>query len=258
MFDLFEITLSNNITRVFNGHDCFSHDMVSVSEILKIYSSIKEKKSEFRKEIEEKIDQKVKLINPNYYATVNDFNYKDYSISISVYRLPKPKETCFFFGKKNDAICLLSNFGAPKPDLNNICELIQEELTALFDYEMSLEEFENDIFCVKSVNSDFRVSISAAFLSVFYNKTALTSAFRVMSLYEGEKVYCKCKYTSLLELLKNREYEFLKNILISVSDCPKWLQEKLRPINQDDEKEPISPPKEKLKFIRKVLRGFRK
>lgn len=258
MFDLFETTLSNNITRVFDGNDCLSQDIISISEILKIYSDIKTKRSNFRKEIEGKIEQKLNLINSNYYATVKDFDYKEHSMSISIYRLPKPKETCFVFGKIEDGICLLSISGAPKSNLDDIERLIQEELNELYEYEMAFEEFENDIFCVKSVNSDFRVSISAAFLSVFYNKTALTSAFRVMSLYEGEKAYCKCKCASLMESLKDREYEFLTKILIKVTDCPEWIQKKLPVVNQNEEKELLKPKKERFKYIKKVFRGFKK
>lgn len=231
MFEPVATSIKESITKILGSNDCFCLDCISVFEILKIYREIKEEKEKVQQALKERITEKIKEINPDYVVDIDEFDYREMTLSILVYRYPRPKETKFVFGMQ-EGIFECSFEGAIKADLTDIIGIIGDEVKELYQNAVKLKEYETTYLDEKSVNSDFFVNLSATFLSIYYNKRALTSDFKVVSFFEGDILYSKWNNCGIEEILEGREMEFVKKIFVSIASCPEWLQELLMPVRQ--------------------------
>lgn len=233
MFEPVATSIQESVTKILSSNDCFGLDCISVFEILKIYREIKEEKEKVEHALKERIIKKIKEINPAYECEVNDFDYGKMTLSVSVYRYPKPKETKFIFGMREENFEFFGFDGVAKADLNDIMGVIGDEVKELYQNAVKLKEYETTYVDVQSVNSSFFVSLSATFLSIYFNKRALTSDFKVVSFFEEDILYCKANSCDIEETLKDRKMEFVKNVVVNIASFPKWLQESLIAIRKE-------------------------
>lgn len=92
---------------------------------------------------------------------------------------------------------------------------------------------------IETVNSIFKVSISYDCITIYYGQGPVISHFKMWIVFEAEKIYYKykCKVYEISELLEEREEEFINKLFLRVSDCPKWIQEKLLKMKKTIKKE---------------------
>ena len=202
------------------------------------FFELRTNKEKTKKDIQSKIDVKLNTVDANYYATLYDFDYEDDVIAVSVHSKITDKETKFYFKKNENDFEILKIKGKKRPSLSNFLTLINSEINMWYDYAKELREAETIVYInICSVNSSFHLAVSGVCINIYYNKNHLTSDFRILSFYEGDKTYCKCKYDDIKTMLIGREMEFVKNVMVSVADCPKWMQEQLAIIRKEQIKE---------------------
>ena len=66
------LNMKKAISQVLNSEDCQDQDSVSLFEVLSIYHEIKADKKRVKDEIEDKLNKKLKSINPKYSATIQE------------------------------------------------------------------------------------------------------------------------------------------------------------------------------------------
>jgi len=221
------LNMKKAISQVLNSEDCQDQDSVSLFEVLSIYHEIKADKKRVKDEIEDKLNKKLKSINPKYSATIQDFESDTNNICIVVKKSAPKEKTKFYFKKNNGILEVAGVKGYSR--FNDVLGLMGVYVEKWYDYCDALRQVEEEgKFNINSVNSAFFVNISYACICIYYNKTHVTSDFKILSLYDDSlNFYCMCRNNDITTFMKNKENQFLSNIFVKISDCPEWMQKHL-------------------------------
>lgn len=219
--------IKDAIQKVFECEPCLDPDSISLFEILSIFHEIKSDKKRFKDEISCKLDKKIESIDNNFSVIVQEIDDITNEICVVLRNTTNRNRTKIYFGKNNGELIICKIKGYCR--INNVLQLMGAYIEELYDYYESLRKVElEEKFHINSVNSPFFVNISYSCLCIYYNKSHITSDFRILSFYDDNlKFYCKSRNESVTAFIKNRENEFLSNIFVKISDCPEWMQKHL-------------------------------
>lgn len=219
--------IKDAIQKVFDCEPCLDPDSVSLFEILSVFYEIKSDKKRFKDEISHKLDSKLESVYSNFSVSVKEIDEFTNEICVVLRNTANRSRTKIYFGKNNGELVIRRINGYCK--INNILQLMGAYIEELYDYYDAVHQTEKDgKFNINSVNSPFFVNISFACLCIYYNKTHITSDFRILSFYDDNlKFYCKSRNPDLTSFIKNRENEFLSNVFVKISDCPEWMHNHL-------------------------------
>ncbi|MBE5812911.1 MAG: hypothetical protein E7314_04570 [Clostridiales bacterium] len=217
------------VEKVFYNQDCLLPEHISLFEVLSIYREAKIDKEIYQKGMQNRIDEKVKSINPDYYAQLDDFDYEENKICLSINNVNSQKTTKFYYQKNNGIIELCKVAGKKRTSLDDLLGLIRPELDDFYEYFSDTKEiFNQHFYSMQSVNSIFIINLTDHCMFVSYDKRFITSDFNIVAFYSNnEKMYCQCKFNEINTALVAREEEFVRKIFVKISDCPKWMQDSL-------------------------------
>ena len=110
--------------------------------------------------------------------------------------------------------------------------LIGDLLHTLADYKIKIHDYETlNHRGIKSCDKNFKIDLIA-------NKVIISSeGFKIQLGYDEyncDKQDISCDSLEVSKILKNNLDKILKKIRINISDCPKWMQDELKHINQKE------------------------
>ncbi|MBQ9071848.1 MAG: hypothetical protein IJY25_01665 [Bacilli bacterium] len=106
---------------------------------------------------------------------------------------------------------------------------LNNDLNELYDKFMKYSGFmQQSNYKIKSVNSKFLVNISHNVVNVGTHDNFCLESYS----YKNDFCY-ECNSSSVISELKGNEEELFKKIFVKIKDCPKWMQEQLYEIRQN-------------------------
>lgn len=228
---MFEPEVASNIKdaiqKVLASEPCLDPDSISLFEILSVFHEVKADKKRFREEVALQLNNKLKTVNNKYSVIIQENDDFTNEICVVLKNTTTRERTRIYFEKNNGELVISRIKGYCK--INNVLELMGAHVEELYDYYEALHQAETDgKFNINSVNSPFFVNISFACLCIYYNKSHITSDFKIISFYDSSlRFYCKCRNEDVTTFIRYRENRFLSNIFVKISDCPEWMQEHL-------------------------------
>ena len=220
--------IGDAVEKVLNSEDTLNCECISLFEILSIYQEIKQNTENLKDKIESRITEKVKAINDKYYIVMHDFDYEKRMFCISIVDSLNETEVEIYFCKDNNIISIFATEGSVNHEFDDILSLIGVEVETWYDYCYKLREIYTQYSTnVKSQEAEFFLNISSTCVCIYFDKNQITSCFKLLSFYEADIIYCKCKFDDVLEIIKGRKVEFMKKIFVRISACPMWIREHL-------------------------------
>lgn len=146
---------------------------------------------------------------------------------------------------------------------NDILALLGNTLSNLYDKLYTLKQFKTErVNRVKPINSNILVDISSYGIRVYIpSTTRYSNDFELECFSYTDDYKYDCNSHTIISIIKDKETEFLKNILIDIDDTPEWMQPILKEIKSEQlkKKEETNNIKEKpLTIGKRILNWFTK
>ena len=172
-----------------------------------------------------------------------EYDYKTNKMKLILeYSLGEKEEYVFERLDNNDIILIDSTY---KDKGQKLLPMIGDILHDLANHKIKMKEYEEmNVKGIKSIDNKFVISLIGDEIRI------LTEGAKIKLSYDEfncDKQDLYCDSYEISKLLKTNLDKFLKKIRINISDCPKWMQEELKHINNKEIKK--REDKNKIKKI---------
>ena len=253
--------ISNNLDvlkdlkKILLSREIFDSYCISIYDIINL---LKEKNNDYlnlanyyKEKIERLVHSKV-MKGLNIIVDIEKHKCSKDIISIVINNEPISKKEAIYFYRKDNELKIVNSksFSLLEEKVFNITKDILFELYEEFDdfFDFKKQYKVN----VNSINSNFLVNLNSNQIEMINDGIIIKEFINLFNnnyIIDSNMVYI----TKLFD--KNRE-EFLKKIYLKIDDCPKWMQEELYNIRQEQLKKEknnkISIKKKILSLINKI------
>lgn len=216
-------TLAERVQSVLEYEDDLNPELVSAYSVWLMYKQVDEDFKKMRDRLSQQIEGLVKLVNPKYYIYLHEPHIFADHVTLAIHT---DDWNHFCFRKENGDLYIHRAIG----DVNfNLLKLVGAYVEEYYDYWMSLDKVSNQyVVGRKHIDSGFFYGFMKSGVHVCNDYFLYSSTFTVDAFSSAKGFNCECNSHNVLKLLTGREDEFVQKIFVSISDCPKWMQEKLK------------------------------
>ena len=219
------------IKKILSSKPNENSDCISLYDISKLIERKYQNFAEYKKQIENQIENIMKEKYPKCIILISSLNYEKNELEISFNKkgLRLDDYEDIIFSKKDDDLYLKrseSNIGKEiLYEAGNILSELYDELLKYKDFFTEREYgiiVQNSIFSVDI--SDHRVSFSVGNLEFKLSYGSI--------IFYDYKYYYNCNSNTIINAIKGNEDKIFKKVFVKINDCPKWSQSDLYKIKQ--------------------------
>ncbi len=236
------------VKRILESEDIKDSDCISLYNVADLMSQIYYKYQTVIINYQEYCEKiiKSKLGNSTSVA-IPDFDYEKNELIIGI--VDKDSYEEINFAKKDgDLYISKSNSFWDK----TVLAAIGVELSELYDEFLNFYDcnIETSTPGISAINSSFLLIVSFYGVSIFTEpSTSIMPDFTLTS--SNYKYSYDCNSTVIIEALRGKENKIFNKIFCNIGDCPKWSQEKLYKIRQDELAEEKRQELEKIELLKR-------
>lgn len=213
------------------------NEAISLYDVVTLQRKQENRLKELEKVYEDRFDCLIKYgFGRNYVITLHKFDYQTNELVISFTSYYSIKMSNIYFKKKG--MLYVSKTETSSSIANKVLAFLREDLSELYDEYITYKNNTNQINrSFKSLNSQFYVNIDKYGADIFWFNYPINSFvlsdFKLSMHSYTNKVDFISNSTSVIDEFKGNEVEFFKKIFVKITDCPKWMQEQLYEIRQN-------------------------
>ena len=224
---------------------------ISLSDISRLINKINDDYYEIVEEYQSLFNDTIKSKFSGYIGVIIDeFDYNLDCLNITLIEDYGDYKKVSFT-KKDDNLCVVESESV---HTDEILQLLYSELSNLYDELYRFTEYKGSYSSsIRTSNSNFFADINSCFVKILSNKYESASDFRVIADGFNNKYHLKCDSLVLYLASIRKKEELFKNTFVRISDCPKWCQEELYKIRQNQLENNKSTEDKKLELIKRKI-----
>lgn len=220
-------------------------DCISIHDVFEVCSKRKSNEIISKKMYQQKIERAT-----NRDTTLYSFDYDNNELSIGIWSINEYQKIIF---SKNYGDLYIKR--SETAFASNILAAASDFLSEAYDEALRFKDFNTQSkFNIDAINSNFLVHITKHGVDIT-DKVYLRYKFNLCRSSEYRSYRCECNSSKVNDAIRDYESEIFKKIFVKIEDCPKWMQQELYAIRQNQlaEEQKIED-KEKYKQYRKQKR----
>lgn len=251
--ELFEEAKALLTTKDILDNDCIS--LYSISTFLRNqFQDCLNVRKKYKKILESNLRKKFGL---TIIVLISSLNYKTKELPIGFVKGYKSNKS--YYTKKNGKLELSKE----KDNSGSFYFKDHEDIISnLYDELLPFENFKNSNFYsenITPVNSNFKVNIYNYKIDIFVPNNNTESAldyFKLEAFSFDDNYNCDSIDKELIKIFSKIEENYFKKVFVKIEDCPKWMQQELYTIRQEQLNYKEENKKSKDKKLTKKLFTF--
>lgn len=218
------------IEKMLTRDEKLDDDIISLLSVANLLKNKSFEYTEMNAKYESILDAMIKdNISSSSYICIHRFNYENnlLLISFNFYGLGYVDIT--FSKKDNQLVILKSETRKSNEVLKCMGDVISEYYDKLLEYRDFNQDFVSN--CIP-INSNFFVRIGFSCVEIESSAVFSFSDFELRKNANGD-YKCNCSSHNIRNIVNGNEDNIFDNIFVKIKDCPKWMQQSLKQIRQE-------------------------